>query len=143
MSSILAAGAASYLMTTRCTASKIDVRRHNNVISVRDAVALKATAVRLLRSAIESSTDVNPDVLIYSIMCLMITEVILYQLSSTSAILNESQILSGDAHALEVHYNALQRLLQSRGGHENLPPHVLEMFLTYGLPAEQMRGEIS
>ena len=143
MSSILAAGAASYLMYTRCTTSKTGVRHHNNVISMQDAVALKATAVRLLRSAIESSTDVNPDVLIYSIMCLMITEVMLFQLPSASGILNESQMVSGDAHAMEIHYNALQRLLQSRGGHANLTPHVMEMFLAYGLLVEQMPREIS
>ena len=77
---VLAVGAASLLaMTERRTSSPPDaedVEDCGEVISMHDAVTFKIDAVKILRSAINNDEVLDSGILIYSIMCLMVTEVL-------------------------------------------------------------------
>jgi hypothetical protein len=72
---ILALSGASLLTLTRNSASPADTEKPHGLISLHDVVAFKVVAVQLLRSAIENNSTPGWDSLLYTIMCLMVTEV--------------------------------------------------------------------
>lgn len=72
---ILALSGASLLTLTRSPASSTDTEEPHGLISSHDVVAFKVVAVQLLRSSIENNSEPGWDCLLYTIMCLMDTEV--------------------------------------------------------------------
>ena len=71
----MALSGASLLTLTRNSASSTDTEEPHGLISLHDVVAFKVIAVQLLRSAIENKSEPGWDSLLYTIMCLMVTEV--------------------------------------------------------------------
>ena len=90
---ILAIGAASFLALTRnprTTSSGLaDTEDSYGTISLHDAIAYKIIAVKHLRSAVEDNTALRPGILLYCIMCLMVTEVILSMSTIEHAIIEK------------------------------------------------------
>ena len=131
---ILAISAASFLAFTRNPRTTLvdwaDTEDRYASISVRKSIAFKIIAVRFLRSAIEENTAPTPEILLYSIMCLMVTEVTSSNLQSNVAVLSRLKIVEGDKDAVKMHTNALRSLMQSRGGYDNLPCHIRETLLS-------------
>ena len=131
---ILAISAASFLAFTRNPRTTLvdwaDTEDRYEAISMCESVTFKIIAVKLLRSAIENNTAPNPDILLYSIMCLMVTEVTSSKFTIQCAILSRLEIVDGDKMAVQVHTNALRSLMQSRGRYENVPSHIYETLLS-------------
>lgn len=125
---ILAMSAASLLALTKnfrtTFANLTDTEDRHGLISAHDAVAFKVVAVELLRSAIENNPEPDWDILLYSITCLMVTE-----------------IIKEDINAIKVHLDALRKLIQSRGGYENLPGHVIETLVSSSYIASTITGD--
>ena len=83
---VLALGAATILSLTHDSMSTSfdskDEEKDHQAISLHDTTALEIAAVELLRSVLEENKPLKQGVLIYSIMCLMVTEVWFLPLST-------------------------------------------------------------
>lgn len=77
---ILAVGAASLLALDEVTNSgstgSPDANDRHGTIPTRDAIIFKIIAVKLIRSGVEGDAQLKEEFLLYSVMCLMVTEVI-------------------------------------------------------------------
>lgn len=131
---ILSVSAVSFLALTNPPRTALlgsaGAEKCHETVSVRDAVGFKVVAVKLLRSAIEGHTAPKAELLLYCVLCLLVTEVMSPESKIDCTILRCSKIVVGDTDAIKVHTSALRELMQSRNGYENMPGHVIDTLVS-------------